>query len=161
MCDFLSFFIVGTKNGLAVIPTDNLCEHSERSYLNSLTGIGSVCEAEWTSPDTKDLSVRLPNDQKDNKQRDWFLANYPSRAALIKSFCGMFENKINGDITIKAEEKDLDWLSGLSVGGSLYLRNTQITKLPDGLSVGGYLDLRNTQITKADLPKKFQGKAIF
>jgi hypothetical protein len=37
------------------------------------------------------------------------------------------------------------------VGGSLYLRGTPITALPDGLTVSGYLDLRWTQITK--LPK--------
>ena len=36
---------------------------------------------------------------------------------------------------------------GLTVGGSLYLRGTQITALPEGLTVGGYLDLRGTQIT--------------
>ena len=36
---------------------------------------------------------------------------------------------------------------GLSVGGYLYLRGTQITALPEGLSVGGYLDLEGTQIT--------------
>ena len=33
-------------------------------------------------------------------------------------------------------------------GGSLDLENcTQITALPEGLTVGGYLDLRGTQIT--------------
>ena len=32
-------------------------------------------------------------------------------------------------------------------GGSLYLRGTQITQLPEGLTVGGDLDLRGTQIT--------------
>ena len=32
-------------------------------------------------------------------------------------------------------------------GGSLYLRETQITSLPDNLTVGGWLDLRGTQIT--------------
>ena len=37
--------------------------------------------------------------------------------------------------------------SKLHYGGSLYLRNTQITALPDNLTVGGYLDLENTQIT--------------
>jgi len=37
---------------------------------------------------------------------------------------------------------------GLSVGGSLYLRGTQITELPDNLSVGGSLDLGGTQITE-------------
>ena len=30
---------------------------------------------------------------------------------------------------------------GLTVGGSLYLRGTGITSLPEGLTVGGYLDL--------------------
>jgi Leucine-rich repeat (LRR) protein len=37
--------------------------------------------------------------------------------------------------------------SGLTVGGSLDLSNTQITSLPDNLTVGGWLDLSNTQIT--------------
>ena len=37
---------------------------------------------------------------------------------------------------------------GLTVGGYLDLENcTQITALPEGLTVGGYLDLRGTQIT--------------
>ena len=35
-------------------------------------------------------------------------------------------------------------------GGSLDLRNAQITALPEGLTVGGWLDLRNTQITKTE-----------
>jgi hypothetical protein len=35
----------------------------------------------------------------------------------------------------------------LTVKGSLYLSNTQITSLPDNLTVDGYLDLENTQIT--------------
>ena len=35
----------------------------------------------------------------------------------------------------------------LTVGGSLYLRGTGITALPDNLTVGGYLDLRGTGIT--------------
>ena len=41
----------------------------------------------------------------------------------------------------------IDLPGDLKVGGSLYLRGTQITSLPEGLSVGGYLDLRGTQIT--------------
>ncbi|MBQ2703158.1 MAG: hypothetical protein IJF63_04785, partial [Alistipes sp.] len=36
---------------------------------------------------------------------------------------------------------------GLTVGGYLDLRGTQITSLPEGLTVGDYLDLRGTQIT--------------
>ncbi|PZQ44299.1 MAG: hypothetical protein DI551_10465, partial [Micavibrio aeruginosavorus] len=35
----------------------------------------------------------------------------------------------------------------LTVGGYLYLRDTQITSLPDNLTVGGGLYLRDTQIT--------------
>jgi len=35
----------------------------------------------------------------------------------------------------------------LTVGGGLYLSHTQITALPDNLTVGGWLDLRHTQIT--------------
>jgi hypothetical protein len=38
-----------------------------------------------------------------------------------------------------------EW-KGLSVGGYLYLRGTQIKELPDNLSVGGSLDLQGTQI---------------
>ena len=37
--------------------------------------------------------------------------------------------------------------------GNLYLRNTQITALPDNLTVGGGLYLRNTQITAAERRK--------
>ena len=38
-------------------------------------------------------------------------------------------------------------------GGSLDLRGTQITALPDGLTVGGWLDLEGTQITN---PKHYK-----
>ena len=41
-------------------------------------------------------------------------------------------------------------------GGSLYLRGTQITQLPEGLTVGGYLDLRGTQITNPKHYKKLE-----
>ena len=37
--------------------------------------------------------------------------------------------------------------TGLSVGGSLDLRGTGITALPEGISVGGSLDLSGTGIT--------------
>ncbi|ROI02912.1 hypothetical protein EGI16_12125, partial [Chryseobacterium sp. G0240] len=45
-----------------------------------------------------------------------------------------------------------------SVGGSLYLKGTQITTLPDNLSVGGSLYLKGTQITT--LPDNLKSKAI-
>jgi len=38
-------------------------------------------------------------------------------------------------------------ISDTIVAGSLNLRGTQITALPEGLSVGWYLDLEGTQIT--------------
>ena len=36
----------------------------------------------------------------------------------------------------------------VTVGGSLYLSNTNITELPENLTVGGSLDLSNTNITE-------------
>ena len=41
-------------------------------------------------------------------------------------------------------------------GGSLYLSRTQITELPEGLTVGGWLDLRGTQITNPKHYKKLK-----
>ena len=42
----------------------------------------------------------------------------------------------------------LEYVDGrLHYGGSLDLRSTQITALPENLTVGGFLYLRNTQIT--------------
>ena len=41
----------------------------------------------------------------------------------------------------------------LTVGGSLYLGGTQITALPDNLTVGGSLYLEGTQITDEDAAK--------
>ena len=43
---------------------------------------------------------------------------------------------------------------GLTVGGSLYLRGTGITSLPEGLTVGCYLDLRGTGITDTSKVKR-------
>ena len=45
-------------------------------------------------------------------------------------------------MTLEEAEKRME-----ANGGSLYLRGTQITALPDNLTVGGWLDLRGTQIT--------------
>ena len=42
---------------------------------------------------------------------------------------------------------------GLTVGGNLDLSNTPITALPDGLTVGGWLDLNGTQITASDVKR--------
>lgn len=41
-------------------------------------------------------------------------------------------------------------------GGSLDLRNTQITALPDNLTVGGSLDLSGTQITDTSMVKRLR-----
>jgi hypothetical protein len=50
----------------------------------------------------------------------------------------------------KYEIEYTDGPDGLTVGGPLDLRGTQITALPDGLTVGGYLDLRGTQIEEPE-----------
>ena len=42
---------------------------------------------------------------------------------------------------------------GLTVGGDLYLYGTGITSLPEGLTVGGYLDLQGTGITGSNKHK--------
>ena len=46
-------------------------------------------------------------------------------------------------------------------GGNLYLSGTQITSLPEGLTVGGWLDLRNTQITSCYHCNTFYEKTVF
>lgn len=55
---------------------------------------------------------------------------------------------------IEFEEKD----GSITVGGSLYLRNTGITSLPDNLTVGGGLDLSNTGITS--LPEVVEKRSV-
>ena len=47
---------------------------------------------------------------------------------------------------------------GLTVGGSLYLRGTGITSLPEGLTVGGSLDLSGTGITEKKYKKLTEGE---
>ena len=49
---------------------------------------------------------------------------------------------------------------GLAVGGSLDLRGTGITSLPEGLAVGGSLDLEGTGITSHNVNKKLSIDAI-
>lgn len=51
------------------------------------------------------------------------------------------------------DAKEFEEKYGLNIGGSLNLRGTQITALPDNLTVGGFLDLRGTQITAEDAQK--------
>ena len=61
-------------------------------------------------------------------------------------------------LMIKADYSSVEWLDGITVGGSLDLSGTGITSLPDGLTVGGSLDLRGTGITK--VPKHLKDKVI-
>ena len=118
MCEFISFRIVPSEQGLSLKFAHTLNSHSdipEPGY-----------EAEWTSDGV--LSVRVPPDVPDSKAdilRAWVFENYKTRERLI-------------DHAIKS----LDWSSG-----SLYLSGTGITALPDGLSVGVSLDLSGTGIT--------------
>ena len=70
------------------------------------------------------------------------------RALRSKNYDQLFQ-VISDNIGWVANHKIITQLpDNLSVGGSLYLSNTQITQLPDNLSVGGSLDLSNTQITQ-------------
>ena len=49
---------------------------------------------------------------------------------------------------VKPNKYVIDNKYNISVGGSLDLRGTAITELPDNLKVGGYLDLQGTAITE-------------
>ena len=51
------------------------------------------------------------------------------------------------DLNIPEDEYVINSDFSISVVGSLYLSNTNITSLPDNLSVGGSLDLSYTNIT--------------
>ena len=72
------------------------------------------------------------------------------------------EGEFEMNLTIEGAKRMMDEISGsldlrgtpitslpdnLTVGVNLDLSNTQITSLPDNLTVGGWLDLRGTQIT--------------
>ena len=119
MCNFVSGFVIGTENGLAIVPTDNLCEHSENGYLRALKPKGQVFEFEWTSDDPADLSVRMKDDKKDNRPREWLLSSYPSRKAVVEALLGMLEYQISGDVLLAGEKTLFEWLSRVKIGGSL------------------------------------------
>ena len=70
---------------------------------------------------------------------------------FLKKYNIAYENK-NGKITVggSLDLRDTNITSlpdNLTVGGSLYLAGTNITSLPDNLTVGGSLYLRDTNIT--------------
>jgi hypothetical protein len=119
MCEFLSFkFETGKEQPLRF--AGNLSGHEQ------ISGDGYECE--WIAPDPDSLTVRLPDDVSDHiagQVREWILARYSWQALIDFAF-----REIN-----------------LTVGGSLDLRGTAITALPDNLTVGGWLYLRGTAIT--------------
>lgn len=65
---------------------------------------------------------------------------------------------------IKKDNKEylqIQIMKEFDLSGSLDLRDTNITSLPDNLSVGGYLCLRGTKIKKEDIPKYLIDKWVW
>ncbi len=51
-------------------------------------------------------------------------------------------------VDVSPDEYTIDKDLNITVKKSLYLRDTQITKLPDNLTIGGWLHLQGTLLTK-------------
>ena len=86
-------------------------------------------------------------------------SSIPSKELNIPIFKAKFEFviNINGKRYI---EQEFIAAKGLTVGGGLNLRGTQITELPEGLTVGGSLNLEDTQITELPEGLKVGGDLI-
>ena len=95
----------------------------------------------------------------------WFKKHF-HEGAIIENVIMMITQDNDADdswvswLMQKAKYNDLSWLDGLQITGSLYLRGTGITVLPDNLTVGGYLSLSGTGIKTKDVPAHLKEKVI-
>ena len=118
---------------------------------------GHFLKDKWICNVDHDMSKSLPQwflDEQD-EIKDRFMEWVESEIKVIKK-----TKKYSGSLDLRGTQITA-LPEGLSVGGSLCLQGTQITALPEGLSVGDYLYLRGTQIKKTKVPKKLINKCIF
>ena len=132
MCNFLSFTILQSKkDGLQILAAD-LKQHSEIEQKFNLEPQKDVWfEAEWTGNEQEKLEIRFPerwNKGKKDAVYQWVFNQFRDRDELIEY---LLTNTNFSDCDL-----DLGWTGvtelpeGLSVGGSLYLNGTGVTKIP-------------------------------
>ena len=91
MCEFLSFVIAKTPEGLKILAAADLSSHDEIISKYNLTGT-EYYEAEWTISDEGDelLTVRTTDETPAavaEKLADWVRAGWSDRQKLINHLC--------------------------------------------------------------------------
>jgi len=130
MCEFISFKIVPTDQGLTLKFSHSLDSHNDIE--------GSGYEAEWTEDTPDSLTVRVPPDVPEGKSdilREWVLQNYPTRGKLLQ-------------IALDS----LDWTDH-----SLYLHGCNLAGVVLPQSVGGWLNLSGCDLAGVVLPQSVGG----
>jgi hypothetical protein len=130
------------------------CGVNSHSDIRSILGISDTVAGEQVNlealpgpgrdfADYVNWSIRVDHNGTPPK---WFVKD---KELVFSQFRDFFEGEIKEVLSTKKYD------------GSLDLSDTQIASLPEGLTVGGYLDLRDTQITLESTPKHLHGKLIF
>ena len=134
MCEKLTSHLFKVREREMLIAV--ICSHSEtRAYFKLDGKDPNIVEVEWkTEKDTPDF--RWSNQDEDERRlvSEWYSKRFPKRDDLIGYCLDKYKK------------------------GSLDLRGTKITKLPDNLTVGGSLNLRGTKIT--NVPKCFETRVM-
>ena len=83
---------------------------------------------------------------------NWFKSHFPNGGDIESVLVLITQDDTANDSWVawlmgRAKYTGMGWMEGLEIFGSLDLRDTGITALPDGLTVGGSLYLSGTGIT--------------
>jgi len=121
-----------------------------------------------TESDLYNIIRRVLLEQEKEEEKVWYTNHEEFKFRLFKAFDGNSEkfakyhnkyyDKIVVDGSLDLRRTQITSLpDNLHVGGSLYLNGTLITSLPDNLHVGGWLGLSKTPITSLPDNLKVKG----
>ena len=88
MCEFLSFVLAKTDDGLKILAAESLSDHSDIITRHNLTGT-EYYEAEWTIDEETGedvLDIRIPDDCPEAKRaqmESWVRGQYSTRQKLV------------------------------------------------------------------------------
>ena len=135
MCEYLSFGVL-KKGRLRILVGESTVSHSNMADVNKVKE-NSYYEAEWTKDDKGESLVVWTEDHDESEK-------------YIKRILDEYTDRKKLEVEV--------WRKVAVTGGSLDLRDTNITSLPEGLKVGGYLDLQGIKIKSLPEGLKVGGK---
>ena len=153
MCQTISGVAVLTGDTVKVYTSKTSDSHSNIREEHSIRDDGGVGERQAPVEFLPGKALTEFDDwtfRFDDARPDWWTDTMTDAAQrqMIRAFRARFGKNGHCGGSLDLRGTGITTLpDGLTVGGYLDLRGTGITTLPDGLTVGAYLDLRGTGIT--------------